>query len=116
MVRPPRPGYLCLWRRLEARLLRSQRAHTSRPSANCAALRLRGDEELMRVKVDRECCCGCGQCEETCHQVFRVNGEIAEVKVDVVPLEVEDACRQALEGCPARAISIVIEARRGVDR
>jgi len=68
----------------------------------------------MKAKVDQECCCGCGQCEETCHEVFQVNGDVAEVRVEVVPPEAENACWQALEDCPTRAISVVAETQRGV--
>jgi len=60
----------------------------------------------MKVKVDQEACCGCGPCEEICPQVFEITGEVARVKVDVVPAELEDACRDAMENCPTQAISI----------
>lgn len=59
----------------------------------------------MRAKVDKDACVGCGLCETTCPEVFKMNkDDIAEVIVDLVPAEVETNCREAAESCPADAI------------
>jgi len=60
----------------------------------------------MRVKIDEKLCCGCGPCSEICPEVFELVEDISRVKVDVVPAEHEDACREARDNCPTEAISI----------
>ena len=64
----------------------------------------------MRVTVD-ERCTACGLCAETCPEVFALGegAEIAQVIADPVPAGLEDACRQAVDGCPVEAIEIVEE-------
>ena len=60
----------------------------------------------MKAHVDEEACIGCGLCETTCPEVFAMEGDIAVVKVDPVPAEVEDTCEEAAEGCPVQAITL----------
>ena len=60
----------------------------------------------MKVTIDEDACTSCGLCEDTCPDVFELGDEIAEVKVDVVPEELEDDCKQAAEECPTEAIII----------
>jgi ferredoxin len=60
----------------------------------------------MRVKVDPNLCAGVGACESTCPEVFEVIDGRSTVKVEVVPADVEEQCREAVEGCPMNAISI----------
>jgi len=61
----------------------------------------------MKAVVDQDLCTGCGLCEDTCPDVFALEGDTAKVKVDVVPEDAEDDCRMAAEDCPVEAISIV---------
>ena len=60
----------------------------------------------MKVKVDEDLCAGCGPCEDVCPEVFEVVDDMAKVKVDVVPPELEEKCREAVESCPSEALII----------
>ena len=60
----------------------------------------------MRAIVDEETCTGCEQCEETCPEVFEINGDLAKVIADPVPEDAEDACRDAADECPVEAIIV----------
>ena len=61
----------------------------------------------MKAIVDQNACIGCGLCPETCPAVFAMNDDnVAEVTVDPVPTEAEDACRDAADACPVDAITI----------
>ena len=61
----------------------------------------------MRVYVDPDLCSGCGPCVDTCPDVFDLNDEgIAIMKVDEVPEEFFEACREAVDSCPSEAIVI----------
>ncbi len=61
----------------------------------------------MRAKVDPNVCNGTGLCEQTCPEVFELKKGLSTVKVNEVPTEAEQSCREAVEGCPTEAISIV---------
>ncbi len=63
----------------------------------------------MRVEVDEDLCIGSMACEVTCPELFEVVGGISRVNLDPVPPELEESCREAVEGCPVDAIRIVEE-------
>lgn len=63
----------------------------------------------MKVEVDPEICIGSGNCVATCPKVFELKDNVAHVKVDTVPPEEEECAREAVDGCPVSAISIVEE-------
>ena len=61
----------------------------------------------MKVRIDPELCSGCGPCTDICPEVFELNEKgIAEVKVDEVPTESQETCKEAADSCPTEAISI----------
>jgi ferredoxin len=59
----------------------------------------------MRVSITDECI-ACELCVETCPQVFEMGDDIAEVIVDEVPAEYQDAVLEAAEECPSEAIIV----------
>jgi ferredoxin len=60
----------------------------------------------MRVTVDEEACIGCGLCVEECPEVFEMNDDKARVKVDEVPDDATESCKEAAENCPVEAIQM----------
>jgi len=60
----------------------------------------------MKVTVDQETCIGCGLCSETCAEVFEMKDDKACVKVDQIPEDLVNACREAAEECPVEAIEV----------
>jgi len=60
----------------------------------------------MKVIVDPDLCTGCELCVDTCPEVFEMDGDIAKVKVDKVPEDAIDSCKEAAEDCPSEAIRI----------
>ncbi len=59
----------------------------------------------MKVKIE-DSCTACGLCVDTCPDVFQMGDVMAEVVVDKVPAELEDAVQQAADECPVEAIII----------
>ncbi len=61
----------------------------------------------MKVKVDKELCTGDSICVDICPDVFVMNDDdIAEVLVDEVPEDLEEAVREAADSCPESCIII----------
>lgn len=60
----------------------------------------------MRVRVDPDVCIGSGICVEICPEVFELNGDASTVKLDLVSPRYEEACLEAVELCPMKAISV----------
>lgn len=61
----------------------------------------------MKPVVDRDLCIGCGLCEETCPEVFRLGEDgIALVINDDVEAELYGPVRDSADLCPTEAISI----------
>lgn len=59
----------------------------------------------MKVRIE-DSCTACGLCVDTCPEVFAMGDSIAEVIVDTVPPELEDAAQQAADECPVEAIIV----------
>ncbi len=59
----------------------------------------------MRVRIE-DTCTACGICVDTCPEVFDMGDDLAEVIVDVVEPELEDAVQEAADDCPVEAIII----------
>ncbi len=58
----------------------------------------------MKAIIDEDLCTSCGLCEDTCPEVFELGDDVAEVKVDVIPKELEELCQEAADDCPTEAI------------
>ncbi len=67
---------------------------------------LRSKEEKMRVRIDEDACVGDGTCVEVCPEAFEMRGDLAVIKIDEVPEELEEKCREAADSCPVEAIVI----------
>lgn len=61
----------------------------------------------MKAEIDRDLCTGDEICVDLCPEVFEMDGDIAKVIVEVVPADVEEACREASDSCPAECINII---------
>ena len=59
----------------------------------------------MKVKIE-DACTACGLCADTCPEVFELGEDMAQVIVDEVPEEYEDAVQEAAEECPVEAIIV----------
>jgi ferredoxin len=59
----------------------------------------------MKVRVE-DTCTACELCIDTCPEVFEMGPDTAQVIVDEVPAECEDAVQQAADECPVEAIVI----------
>ena len=60
----------------------------------------------MKVRVDEDTCVGDGTCAEICPEIFEMRDDVAVVKVEEVPEELEESCREAAVSCPVEAIII----------
>jgi len=59
----------------------------------------------MRVRIE-DSCTACALCVDTCPDVFEMGPDIAQVVVEQVPPELEDAVQQAADECPVEAIIV----------
>ncbi len=61
----------------------------------------------MKVHVNSQVCAGFGVCTGLCPEAFELHDDgYAVVLVSEVPPELEEPVRQAVNQCPARAISL----------
>jgi len=58
---------------------------------------------MAKVTVDASLCTGCGLCENTCPNVFKVEGDVAKViSEDTSSCDV----KQAASDCPVEAVKV----------
>ncbi len=61
----------------------------------------------MKIHVNPDICNGTGLCADSCPEVFELNDEsVAMVKMNEVPAEFQQGCKEAADNCPMVAISI----------
>ena len=63
-------------------------------------------DRLYRASIDQELCIGCGLCEETMPDVFRLGAYTASVAIEFVSEDRLAALEIAARDCPVDAISI----------
>ena len=68
---------------------------------------------MSKIKLEREKCIGCGQCQAICAKYFELQDDgkshiVGSVKQEVEELEVEkiECAESALEACPSQCIHI----------
>ena len=59
----------------------------------------------MKVRIE-DTCTACELCVDTCPEVFEMGPDMAQVIVDEVPSEFEEAVQQAADECPIEAIIV----------
>ncbi len=59
----------------------------------------------MKARVTEDCI-SCGRCVEICPEVFEMGEDRAQVKVDEIPEEYQDATQEAADECPTSAILV----------
>jgi ferredoxin len=59
----------------------------------------------MKARVTEDCI-ACGLCVDICPDVFEMGVQLAQVKTDNIPKQLEEAVRQAADDCPVSAIII----------
>lgn len=60
----------------------------------------------MKAFVDENVCISCGLCEGICGDVFSLDTGVAVAIEGDLDAGLEDAAREACDGCPVQAISI----------
>lgn len=61
----------------------------------------------MPITVDADLCTGCGLCEETCPNIFKVSDEGTAIPSNPNPEGDDLECaKRAAEECPVEAISV----------
>jgi ferredoxin len=61
----------------------------------------------VEVRIDEELCTGCGLCEETCPDIFKMDEDkdvASLIKTDYDEYD-EECIQEAAESCPSEAIS-----------
>ena len=60
----------------------------------------------MEVRIDEDLCTGCGLCEETCPDIFKMDDDkdiAIVIKTDYDEYD-EECIQEAVETCPSEAI------------
>ena len=58
----------------------------------------------QRVTIEPDCCIGCGNCEATCPEVFRLNPETDRSEVIKPEGGPKEQIQDAIDNCPGECI------------
>lgn len=59
---------------------------------------------MLKPKIIKELCTGCGICETICPDVFEVGPDGIAIVIDSEICESVECCEEAVENCPEEAI------------
>jgi len=59
-----------------------------------------------RVVADRSACCGYGTCVEICPEIYRLEGGLVVLTMDIVPPELLEQAIEGAESCPQSALVV----------
>ncbi len=60
----------------------------------------------MKCRLDSELCTACGLCSDSIPEIFRLDDDTVKVIKPDIPVEMEEAVRDAASDCPVEAIII----------
>ena len=60
----------------------------------------------MKVKIDKDLCSGDEICVDICPEVVEMPDDVAVAKIETVPEDLMEKCREAAGECPSEAIII----------
>ena len=60
----------------------------------------------MKVRVDADICIGCETCVDICPEIFEMRDDIAIIKEEKIPSDLQDSCRKVSDICAVDAIII----------
>ena len=60
----------------------------------------------MTVYIEEDDCIGCGTCEETCPEVFKLNMDTEKAEVIMPDYGPEDLVEEAMDNCPSSCIYV----------
>ena len=60
----------------------------------------------MKVRIDKDACVGDGSCVSICPEVFEMDGDVVKAKMQDIPENLQESCREAADVCPVEAIII----------
>jgi ferredoxin len=60
----------------------------------------------MKVQVDADICIGCETCVDICPEIFEMRDDIAIIKEENIPTDLQNSCREAADSCAVDAIII----------
>jgi len=60
----------------------------------------------IKIRVDKETCIGDETCVAVCPELFEMEGDVAAVKMENVPKDLEEKVKEAATSCPVEAIVV----------
>lgn len=65
------------------------------------------EEKWMKATVKKDCCIGCGLCEATCPEIFKLGEDgFSHAADQEIPNDLLDSARDAQDSCPMTCITV----------